>query len=192
MKLIASGVTNCAASTRSPSFSRSASSTRMTMRPLRRSSSACSTRAMLSSTAAPYRKLSKLQKAGDVLAEDVGLDVDARSLRLLAPGGGAQRLGNEEEGDAIGVEHFVDGERDPVERDGAFSDHQRREAVGQAKLDAHAFTDGLARGDLADAVDVAENKVAAQAIAESHRPLEVDPVAFAQAAEGGAGERLGA
>ena len=37
MKLIASGVTKSAASTRSPSFSRSSSSTRMTMRPARNS-----------------------------------------------------------------------------------------------------------------------------------------------------------
>ena len=37
MKLIASGVTKSAASTRSPSFSRSSSSTRMTMRPARSS-----------------------------------------------------------------------------------------------------------------------------------------------------------
>jgi hypothetical protein len=44
MKLMASGVTSAAAITRSPSFSRSSSSTRMNMRPARRSSSAISTR----------------------------------------------------------------------------------------------------------------------------------------------------
>ena len=38
MKLIASGVANCAGTTRSPSFSRSSSSTRMNIRPLRASS----------------------------------------------------------------------------------------------------------------------------------------------------------
>ena len=38
MKLIASGVANCAGMTRSPSFSRSSSSTRMNMRPARASS----------------------------------------------------------------------------------------------------------------------------------------------------------
>ena len=43
MKLIESGVTISAAIARSPSFSRSSSSTRMTIRPLRNSSIACST-----------------------------------------------------------------------------------------------------------------------------------------------------
>ena len=42
MKLIASGVTNCAATVRSPSFSRSASSTTMTNFPERKSSMAAS------------------------------------------------------------------------------------------------------------------------------------------------------
>ena len=42
MKLIASGVAICAGMTRSPSFSRSSSSTRMNMRPLRASSMICS------------------------------------------------------------------------------------------------------------------------------------------------------
>ena len=44
MKLMASGVTFSAASTRSPSFSRSSSSTRITMRPARISSRARATR----------------------------------------------------------------------------------------------------------------------------------------------------
>jgi hypothetical protein len=43
MKLMASGVTWSAASTRSPSFSRSSSSTRMTMRPARISATMSST-----------------------------------------------------------------------------------------------------------------------------------------------------
>ena len=46
MKLMASGVTCSAASIRSPSFSRSSSSTRMTIRPARRSATISSTGAM--------------------------------------------------------------------------------------------------------------------------------------------------
>src|SRR5690606_6357667 len=46
MKLMASGVTNSAAMTRSPSFSRSSSSTRMTMRPARSSAMISATEAM--------------------------------------------------------------------------------------------------------------------------------------------------
>src|SRR5260221_5533416 len=140
MKLIASGVTNCAARTRSPSFSRSASSTRITMRPWRSSSSAFSTRVTFSSKRC---SLAKLHEARDVLAEDVRLDVDLGARALLAPGGGAQSLGDDEERDAIGIEQLVDGERDPVERDRAFAHHQRRKAARQAQLDAHAFADRL-------------------------------------------------
>src|SRR5260221_426 len=77
MKLIASGVTNCAARTRSPSFSRSASSTRITMRPWRSSSSAFSTRVTFSSKRC---SLAKLHEARDVLAEDVRLDAEGSGL----------------------------------------------------------------------------------------------------------------
>src|SRR5260370_6607722 len=184
MKLIASGVTNCAASTRSPSFSRSASSTRMTMRPLRSSSSAFSTRAIFSSTS--VLSFSQLQEARDVLGEDIGLDVHARAHRL----GGAHRLPDAEERDAIAIEDLVHRQRDPVHRDGPFLHHQPGKAFRQPQFDAQALADDLTSNDLADAVDVAEHQMAAQPVAQRHGSLEVDAIAGAQGAQRAPRERL--
>ena len=49
---------------------------------------------------------------------------------------------------------------------------------------------GAAVDDLADAVDVALHEVAAEAIAQPDRPLEVHRVAGLERAEGGAGVGL--
>ena len=89
MKLTASGVTNCAAIVRSPSFSRSSSSTTTTNRPARISSIASSTVAKTllgasvlidssySAVAELRRSCPGREKALDVLREDVDLEVDA-------------------------------------------------------------------------------------------------------------------
>ena len=76
MKLIASGVAICAGMTRSPSFSRSSSSTRMNMRPLRASSMICSALAMTPRAAAGEELLE--------LAERVGGRVPVRRRRACA------------------------------------------------------------------------------------------------------------
>src|SRR4051812_3274756 len=189
MKLMLSGVTCWAARTRSPSFSRSASSTRMTMRPRRSSSSAFSTRSMCSSTSsAPSGP--ELQQARHVFAEDVGLDVDAPAHGFDAPGRRAQRLRDQEQGDAVRVEQLVDGQRDPVQRDRPLRDHQRGEGPGDAQLEADALAHRCARRDLADAIDVAEHEVPAKPIAERHRPLEVHRVAFLPLSKRRSGDRF--
>src|SRR2546423_6373038 len=80
MKLIASGVANCAATTRSPSFSRSGASTTTTKRPCRMSSIASSTvangvtsrRTLMRAIVAPSPGHEPL----DVLRQDVHLEVD--------------------------------------------------------------------------------------------------------------------
>src|SRR6478672_10864907 len=90
MKLTASGVTNCAAIVRSPSFSRSSSSTTTTNRPARISSIASSTdektvlgaSALIGSSYPGRVGLLRaaetwLQQALDVLSEDVDFEVDA-------------------------------------------------------------------------------------------------------------------
>ncbi len=63
MKLIASGVTRSAAIVRSPSFSRSSSSTRMTMRPARIASMAARRRRDAPASAAPQRTTPYLFRA---------------------------------------------------------------------------------------------------------------------------------
>src|SRR5262249_42176677 len=86
MKLIASGVANCAAIARSPSFSRSSSSTIRTVRPIRKSSIAsgieqndASGADPLDSGPVPVALNSSLQQALDVLREDVDFDVHRRA-----------------------------------------------------------------------------------------------------------------
>src|SRR5512134_2838667 len=86
MKLIASGVTNSAARVRSPSFSRSSSSTRMTILPARISSRASSILvsgirpSRFSHKAVLFQKVpgdpsAPFEVTKDVLAHDVGLEV---------------------------------------------------------------------------------------------------------------------
>src|SRR5512141_3442473 len=88
MKLIASGVTNSAARVRSPSFSRSSSSTRMTILPSRMSAMAFST--FESGIPSPpfsripviFQKIQRdaapapLEALEDVFPDDVGFEVD--------------------------------------------------------------------------------------------------------------------
>ena len=77
MKLIASGVAICAGTTRSPSFSRSSSSTRMNMRPLRASSMICSAEA-ITPRRPPARNFSSFTSVSAV-----GFQSESPSLRKL-------------------------------------------------------------------------------------------------------------
>src|SRR5262249_51189689 len=139
MKLMASGVTRSAASTRSPSFSRSSSSTRMTMRPLRTWSMASSTRSSRSVCKAVL--LEKLEgeaacaggvaRACDrhgrhrgeqplyILGEHVDLEVDVRKGRFAIERGVLARVRDERDFELGGGRKLVDGETDAIDRDGA-------------------------------------------------------------------------
>src|ERR671930_1651011 len=129
MKLIASGVANCAATTRSPSFSRSGASTTTTKRPCRVSSIASSTvangvtsrRTLMRAIVAP----SAGHEALDVLRQDVHLEVDlgARTER------GKRRRGERvrDERDLEGVA----GERRDRQRDALDGDRALRDAVAE-------------------------------------------------------------
>src|SRR5688572_31268319 len=89
MKLMTSGVANCAATARSPSFSRSSSSTIRTIRPIRKSSIASAIVQKDASGSDPFLSgpgsvalNSSLQKTLDVLCKDVDFDVYRRADRL--------------------------------------------------------------------------------------------------------------
>src|SRR5918999_3312923 len=130
MKLIASGVTNWAAIVRSPSFSRSASSTTMTNLPERKSSIAASI--ALNGVAVSGLVTSRLtsrivalaspwEQAFDVLREHVDLEIylaaglQGRQRRRL------QRERNERDRERV-VRELRDGERYAVERHRALLD----------------------------------------------------------------------
>src|SRR3954451_23422488 len=91
MKLMASGVTNCAAITRSPSFSRSSSSTTTTILPEAMSSNASSIVANLMSSLIAMRRHQFL----DVLGHDVHFQVHGGALLGSAQGGALQGLGDQ-------------------------------------------------------------------------------------------------
>src|ERR671916_526974 len=106
MKLIASGVTNWAAITRSPSFSRSSSSTTTTIFP-----------AAMSSRASSIVENSMSVRVGKdllrVLGHDVDLQVDHRPVRRASERRALERLGDEGDVEARVVD-ARDGQRDAV------------------------------------------------------------------------------
>src|SRR5258705_4186091 len=110
MKLIASGVTNCAAMRRSPSFSRSSSSTTTTILPAAMSSRASSMVANRMSARVGNELL-------QVLGEDVDLEIDGSARLRGAQPGALERLGDERDLEprvvqgAHGQRHAVDGDR---------------------------------------------------------------------------------
>src|SRR3954469_19025332 len=92
MKLIASGVAICAGMTRSPSFSRSSSSTRMNIRPLRASSISSSGEERKPC----FRRPSSLARSGfgterlhalQIAGEHVDLEIDLGAGTQVAEGG---------------------------------------------------------------------------------------------------------
>src|SRR5581483_768750 len=125
----------------------------------------------------------------DVLADQIDLEVDVLELALLRQRGGGLRVRDDRDLEAAPVD-AVDREADAVDGDRAFLD----DVAEQLRLGADRHVDGLAARthfiDAADAVDVAGDQVAAEAIAEAHRPLEVHRRAGLQLTERGALERL--
>src|SRR5215216_222314 len=126
MKLIASGVANWAAIVKSPSFSRSSSSTTTTNFPRRTSSRASSIVAndVVRADAAWVTRSSypaACDEPLDVLGEHVHLEVDLVAGGEAAERGDGERVRNERDGEGV-VRERGDRERHAVERDGAFLD----------------------------------------------------------------------
>src|SRR4051794_36211836 len=182
MKLIASGVTNCAAMTRSPSFSRSSSSTTTTILPLAMSSRASSMVANSMSVRAGNELL-------HVFGEDVHLEIDGSPLLRPTERRALQRLGDQRRREPV-VAEVGDGERDAVDGDRALLDdvaQQRR--LGVDDDDAReALLAHLAHH--AEPVDVALHDVAAQPVGGTQRELEVDGAVGLERSERGAPQRL--
>src|SRR4051795_13481479 len=111
MKLIASGVTNCAAITRSPSFSRSSSSTTTTILPAAMSSSAASMVANSMSVRLGNQFL-------HVLGQDVDLEIDGSPLPRRAERRALEGLRDQRDREPV-VADLRDGQRDPVDGDRA-------------------------------------------------------------------------
>src|SRR5215472_12043745 len=172
MKLMASGVTFSAAITRSPSFSRSSSSVRMTILPRRIWDSAFSTSAMLSScflhiwaSAAdallrdrPYAAPQRVQPS-DVFAYQIGLDIDPAYHSLGTQRRSLLGLRNDRHREAVGAQ-LVDRQADAVERDRALFDEHRRERAGQRKFHQPGAALLASANDVRNGIDVPQHQVA--------------------------------
>src|SRR5512140_467243 len=202
MKLIASGVTNSAARVRSPSFSRSSSSTRMTIFPSRMSAMASSIVESgipsppfsripvilqeIQRDAAPALPFEALE---DVFPDDVGFDVDplpcphdskGRSFEgdrddgqfETVPTGGADRQADAVDGHRPLVNHEL---------------HYRRIGLD---MEYPGFPQRADLPDHAGPVDVAVDDVPPQPPRQGERPLEVHLRPGTHPAEGGLRERL--
>src|SRR4051794_11159806 len=134
MKLTASGVTNCAAIVRSPSFSRSSSSTTTTNFPARMSSIASSTvaKTLLGASVlidSSYSAGSELRRRRrprreeplDVLCEHVHLEIDALPRLEQRQGRVGERVRDQRDLECI-VEERGDRQRDALHRDRALVD----------------------------------------------------------------------
>src|SRR4051794_2412842 len=108
MKLMTSGVANCAATARSPSFSRSSSSTIRTIRPIRKSSIASTIVQKDASCSDPFWSgpgsvavNSSLQEALDVFGEDVDFNVYRGTDRLGRHGDHLLCIGDQRHPEAV-------------------------------------------------------------------------------------------
>src|ERR1700730_8054197 len=190
MKAILSGVIFSAAMMRSPSFSRSSSSTTTTNSPRCTASIALSTVSNVILSSSSLVALTSLcfahravQEPLDVLGEDVTFEIHG-----FAGGAGperchGQRVRDDRDAEAVVVRRG-NGEADAVHGDRALvhdvahnfgrrvETHERR-AVGLLLAGAHG----------AGAVDVTLHEVAAEPVGQPQRPLEVDGVAGGELAE---------
>src|SRR2546423_3984354 len=194
MKLIASGVANCAAMTRSPSFSRSGASTTTTKRPCRMSSIASSTVANgVTSRRTLMRAIvarSSGEQALDVLRQDVDLEVDGGARTQLGERGRGERVRDERDLDAPVVEGG-DGQRDALDGDRALLDAVAEELGRRLDAQADAVALGVRPLPGPDAVHVALDVVAAERLAGPERRLDVHLGAGIERGESAPPDRLG-
>src|SRR5688572_19925161 len=160
-----SGVANSAAWIRSPSFSRSSSSTTTRISPRAYAATASSIWAKGMSGILPG------EQSLDVLGRDVDLEVHTVARALVPEGGDLRRVRDDRDGEVV-VARLDDGEADAVDGDRALLHHVAEELA----IRAHAQVGGSV-DDLADRVDVPLDEVAAQAIAQADRALEVHAMA---------------
>src|SRR6185436_1483040 len=86
---------------------------------------------------------------------------------------------------------LVDRQRDAVERDRSLGGDIARERGPRDQADAQRIADRLDRGDLADAVDMAGDDMAAKLVADLERALQVERRALGPESRRGAALRLG-
>src|SRR3984957_17113641 len=199
MKLMASGVTNWAAMVRSPSFSRSSSSTRMTILPARMSAMAPAMRSVSLGSMVRGMGLGGCasgrscgQPGSHVPREQVHLEVDPVAGGEIAQAGDLQRDGDEHdvEGGVLSVSHGVDGEAHAAHRDRALLGHEALQARGQREGRRRGLSDRVSLEEGSHLVDVPRDDVTPQTVARAQGPLQVHARPDGPVAQRGAGQRL--
>src|SRR6266542_2768060 len=183
MKLIASGVANWAAMARSPSFSRSSSSTIRTIRPIRKSSIASGTVQKDAWTPDPCDSdpflvalTSSLQEALDVFCDHVDFNIHRRAQPLRRQCNHGLGVGDERDPEPIAAA-LGHGQAHPIETNVPLHHDIAHQLVGSGEPDTQRVAVDAGLDDAADAVDVALNVVAAEPRTNLDRPLQVDPIA---------------
>src|SRR3954471_5976644 len=182
MKLMSLAVTNSAAITRSPSFSRSSSSTTTTILPAAMSSNASSMVENLISARVGNELL-------HVFREDVNLEVDLAAGLGLPQRRPLQRLRDERHGEPV-VADLADRQRDAVHGDRALLHHiaQQRRVGVEGHHPRESPLAGLA--DEPPPVHVTLHDMPAEPVGGAQRELEVDLRPRLQLAQRRAPQRL--
>src|SRR6266542_3828262 len=197
MKLIASGVANCAARVRSPSFSRVSSSHTTTMRPRRMSSIASSMEEKTADCSAPAGSVAGLRlgislpfQVPKALHEPLGvprdqvhLDVYAASLVQLSERRPLERLGDQRYLEAF-IGERGHGEAHAVHGNRSMFHHVAAQLLRQDHPDAAREPVLADREHLARPIHMPLHQMAAERVAGAKGRLEVDPGAVAELTEG--------
>src|SRR5438477_8152023 len=118
----------------------------------------------------------------DVAREHIAFEIDAVAGPAVAERRHGERVRDhgDRERPCRALEH---GETDAVDRDRALFDEVASERRRDAEAEERAVAFTRDRAQLADAVDVTEDEMAAQAVGEAERALEVDALPGSQRAE---------
>lgn len=112
-------------------------------------------------------------EAMDIFPDDIGFQIDDSARMLIHEGRIGHGMGNDGNG-KLAVADGYNSQADTVDGNRAFFDDERLHILGNGDGDDPGNPVGGDAGDMADAVDVAADNVAAQTAADLHGPFEVD------------------
>ncbi len=118
----------------------------------------------------------------DILGEEVGFEVHAVADEQFAERCVGQRVGNEGHTEAVGL-NLDERQTDAINGDRAFVGHLPQQAGRRLKDEMRPVIVIATLDQAAEAIDMAGNEVAAEAVAELERALEVDGGAFFETCE---------
>lgn len=128
-------------------------------------------------------------KAMDIFPNYVGFQIDDGAGMLVDERRIGHRMGNDGNG-KLAVAYGNDGQADAVDGYRAFFDDERLHVLGNGNRNDPGDAVGGDAGDMADAVDMAADDVAAQPAADLHSPFQIDLRAALDVAQGRTAHRF--